>query len=124
MTVHDRWFIMPATATSDATNVIHSKYHDTDGILGFSGTVAAPEVVSVHYAALVQTFPGVDNWYIVRMFGEGDAGWSALNEIHTKTDTRTLADHAADVAPVLNDHFPGLSRAGGEWADSFKVTKP
>lgn len=125
MTVHDRWFIMPATTVMTETgDVIRPKYHDTGGIIGFSGTVAGSDVVSAHYPALAQMHPDVNNWYIVRMYGEDNAGWSALNEIHNKADTRTLADHAADVAPVLNNHFPGLSRAGGEWADSFRVSRP
>lgn len=121
---YDRWYLAPAV-TKPAPNtdgqMTTPKYADTAGIVGFAGTTTAPSVVETSYPALVQTHPDVDEWYIVRMYGDGDAGWSALNDIHNKGDTRTLADHANDVAPVLNSHFPDLERPGAEWAAAFKI---
>ena len=128
MTTYDRWFLTPAKTferTDNNGDIIEEytapKYHETDGITGFSGNTTTPDVINDHYPALIQTHPDVSEWYIVRMYGEDSAGWSALNEIHTHGDTRTLADHANDVAPVLNGHFPDLERSGSEWAKSFKI---
>lgn len=128
MVVHDRWFLTPAveiTRTDSGGNTISNgigpKYSDHADIVGFSGNTIPPSTASDHYPALTQTFPDVDRWYIVRFYGQDNPGWQALNQIHNHQDTRTLADHASDVAPVLNQHFPDLQRSGQEWADSFKV---
>lgn len=128
MPVYDRWFITPAEGferTGSDGNTVETvtrpKYSDTSGVAGFSGNTIEPSVVSTHYPALTQTYPDVESWYVVRMYGEDDSGFNALNEIHNKQDTRTLADHASDVAPVLNDHFPALDRSGSTWANSFVV---
>lgn len=129
-TVYDRWFITPAVTIEETDgdgDVISTglgpKYSDDSRIDGFAGNTTEPSVISTHYAALTQTYPDVSEWYIVRMYGEGNDGWSALNEIHNQLDTRTLADHASDVAPVLKDVFPGLNRSVAGWAESFRVDK-
>jgi len=116
---HDRWFLTPATTNSEGTTV--PKYADTDGVTGFSGNVVEPATVSDFYPALTQTYPDISEWYIVRMYGKGDVGYQALNTIHTKGDTRTLADHATDVAPVLSARFPDRDRTPDEWADAFRI---
>lgn len=129
MVVYDRWFLTPAVEfgeTDESGNVVETwtgpKYSDHTDITGFSGNTTTPDVVNDHYPTLVQVFPDVSEWYIVRMYGEDNPGWNALNEIHNHQDTRTLADHANDVAPVLNQHFPDLERPGEEWANSFFAT--
>ena len=129
--VYDRWFLSPAVQferTDSNGDVVETfiapKYSDASGISGFSGTTTTPDIISDSYPALTQTYPDVEEWYIVRMYGVGNSGWNALNTIHNYQDTRTLADHANDVAPVLNAHFPELSRSGQEWADAFRVTFP
>jgi hypothetical protein len=110
---------MPAVTDQNGTK--RPKYADADGITGFSGNTTTPDVVSDHYPALTQIHPDVDDWYIICCYGDGNVGYQALNEIAIKQDTRTLADHENDVAPVLNSHFPNLERSGQEWAESFKV---
>ena len=129
MTVYDRWFLLPAAEiehTDDEGNVISTftgpKYSDDDRIDGYSGCVTTPDVVDDFYPALTQTYPDISEWYIVRFYGQDNEGWNAINEIHNYQDTRTLADHADDVAPVLNAHFPDLDKGGEEWANSFWVT--
>lgn len=123
MPVYDRWFITPAIEVVPEARAPETrpKYSDTAGVAGYSGTLVEPAAIEGSYAALIETFADVAGWYVVRMYGEGDAGWQALNEIHNKTDTRTLADHATDVAPVLNRHLTGFDRNGTEWADAIKV---
>jgi hypothetical protein len=125
-TIYDRWFISPvaeyqeADESGETVTYKAPKYHDTEGIIGYSGVTISPATVSDHYPTLVQVYPDVSEWFIVRMHGEGISGWGAINAIHNYQDTRTLADHADDVAPVLNSHFPRLEWSGEKWADSIK----
>jgi hypothetical protein len=121
MVVYDRWFIVPQTGTGTPEDKYRPKYTDVSGISGFSGTPVDPTIVTDHYPALIQTYPNVPRWFIVRMYGDGNEGWDALNQIHNYYDTRTLADHAHDVAPILNAHFPNMDQTGEEWASSFSV---
>lgn len=101
--MYDRWFIVPAV---EVDGVLEPKYSDTDGIVGFSGNTFDPSVIEkAGYYGLIATYPDVKEWYIVRMYGEDNAGWNALNQIHVLGDTRTLADHQKDVAPIMRDRF-------------------
>jgi hypothetical protein len=117
--MHDRWFLTPATTNSEGETV--PKHADTDGVTGFSGNVVEPATVTDSYPTLTQAHPDISEWYVVRMYGKGDIGYQALNTIHAKGDTRTLAELATDVAPVLSAHFPALDKTPSEWADAFRV---
>jgi len=116
---HDRWFLTPATTNSEGTTV--PKYADTDGVTGFSGQTIDPATVADFYSSLTQTYPDVGQWYIARVYGDGNTGDQALDTIDQKQDTRTLADHATDVVPVLSAHFPALDKTPSEWAEAFRV---
>lgn len=121
MTTHNRWILTPATTPPNDGSGNYPKYADTDGITGFSGTTVSPDVVDGHYPTLIQTYPDVGTWYVVRMYGDDTAGSEALDEIHNYQDTRSLSDPAEDLAPILSDQFPGLNRSAEQWASSFNV---
>lgn len=120
---HDRWFLTPAVTRSDDSgdDVLTAKYTDVDGVTSWSGQTIDPATVDDSYPTLTQTHPDVAQWYIARLYGNGTTGYQALNTIHLKQDTRTLADHATDVVPVLSARFPDLDKTPSEWADAFRV---
>jgi hypothetical protein len=102
-------------------DVLTAKYTDSDGVTGWSGQTIDPATVADFYPTLTQTYPDVRQWYIARLYGEGDTGYQALDTIGLNGDTRTLADHATDVAPVLSARFPDLDKTPDEWADAFRI---
>jgi len=121
---HDRWFLTPAVTRSvgdSGGDVLTAKYADADGVTGWSGQTIDPATVGVFYPTLTQTYPDVGQWYVVRLYGDETAGYQALDTIGLNGDTRTLADHATDVAPVLSARFPDLDKTPSEWADAFRV---
>lgn len=104
MVTYDRWFITPAVQDDEGWS--YPKYSDHPDISGFSGnTFDSQAIYDAGYHGLIATYPGVETWYIVRMYGEGNLGWAALGEIHNHFDTRTLADHEHDVAPIMDQRF-------------------
>ena len=104
--MYDRWFITPAVVGSDDDQARYPKYSDHNDVSGFSGSIFHPSEIEIAgYYGLIAIYPDVESWYVVRMYGEDIAGWNALNEIHNHHDTRTLADHAHDVAPIMDDRF-------------------
>jgi hypothetical protein len=107
MVTYDRWFITPAVERDvDGEVETYPKYSDHTDVSGFSGnTFDSQEIYDAGYHGHIATYPDVAEWYIVRMYGEGAAGWNALGEIHNHFDTRTLADHAHDVAPIMDQRF-------------------
>lgn len=120
--VYDRWFIVPVSMTSDpGLDEVYPKYSDKPEIEGATGMTVSSSIVENHYPALTQRFPGVSEWFVGRYYGVGDSGWQALNQVHNNQDTRTLSDHAADVAPVLDDVLPGLDRSGVNLVNDFRV---
>ena len=126
---HDRWYLTPAVITEETDengNVLYiqtsPKYSDIDNIVGYAGATIPPSEISDSYAELVQTYPDVDPWYLVRMYGQGTAGEDAINTVSSKDDTRTLADHANAVVPILRRHCPSFDRSVSEWARGFRVT--
>jgi len=121
---HDRWFLMPAVRRSvddSGGDALTAKYTDADGVTGWSGQTIDPATVADFYPALTGGFPDVEQWYIARLYGDGTTGYQTLDQIHLKQDTRTLADHATDVAPVLSARFPDLDKTPSEWANAFRV---
>jgi hypothetical protein len=103
MVTYDRWFITPAV--QDAEWGLYPKYSDHPDISGYSGNTFEPgDVRGAGYHGLIATYPD-ETWYIVRMYGEGNLGWAALGEIHNHHDTRTLADHEHDIAPIMDQRF-------------------
>jgi hypothetical protein len=121
---HDRWFLTPAVrlpVDDSGGDVLTAKYTDADGLTGWSGQTIDPATVADFYPALADTYPDVAQWYIARVYGDGNTGYQALDTIDQKQDARTLADHATDVAPVLSAHFSDLDRAPSEWADAFRI---
>lgn len=117
MVVYNRWFIIPKEQID--TDEYRPKYVDNPDIEGWSGTKIPASDISQHYAGLTDQFPDVDEWYVIRIYGEDNPGSLALDTIHNNQDTRTLADRAADVAPVLNENLP--NHTGQEWGKSFKI---
>lgn len=122
MTVHRRWFIVPATTDADGRTV--PKYLDDEPTLAYNGEPVASDVVSENYPALTQVNPDITKWYIVQAHGRDNAAWQALNAVSVKADTRNLATNMSDVAPVLNARLPGLDRSGEAWERSFRMTLP
>lgn len=102
--VYDRWFITPPAEDERGTR--YPKYMDTDGIAAYVGTLFPTSVIeNGGYHGLLAEYPQYDEWYIVRMYGDGNPGWNALNQLHNHRDTRTLTDHQSDVAPIMNNRF-------------------
>jgi len=121
---HDRWFLTPAVRRSvddSEDDVLTAKYTDADGVTGWSGQTIAPATVADFYPALTDAYPDMEQWYVARLYGDGTTGYQALDTIGLNGDTRTLADHATDVAPVLDSHFSALDKTPSEWADAFRV---
>lgn len=120
--MNDRWFIMPAVREENdkGMTVTRPKYDDVDGVHGFSGTRMEPSEVGQSYAGLIQQFPDVEEWYVVRFYTTDDTGMGPLNEIHNKQDSRTLADHANDVAPLMESHF-GWDSSERDVGELFRV---
>ena len=125
MTTYDRWYLVPQEETTDSAGNTYNqpKYSDKDGIAGFSGNTVNESIVNDRYPALIDVYPDVNTWYIVRMYGIDNAGWEALNEVSVLGDTRNLASNPEDVKAVLNERFPALGdRTANKWAESFKVS--
>jgi hypothetical protein len=127
MVTYDRWYIVPAvefTEIDDEGNVERvytaPKYKDEPGLTGFSGATVSPSIVADPYPALIDIYPDVEAWYIVRFYGDDNPGWNALNNISVLGDTRNLATNPHDVEAVLNNLF-GESLDATEWAARFFV---
>jgi hypothetical protein len=107
MVTYDRWFITPAVERDvDGEVETYPKYSDHTDVSGFSGNTFEPGTIQgAGYYGLIAIYPDVAEWYVVRMYGEGNSGWAALGEIHNHHDTRTLADHESDVAPIMDQRF-------------------
>jgi len=121
---HDQWFLTPAalrTYEDTGEEFLTPKYADSAGVSSWSGETIAPATVTDFYPALTDTYPDVEGWYVVHMAGDGNTGNQALDTIGLNGDTRTLADLATDVAPVLDSHFSDLDRTPSEWADAFRI---
>lgn len=120
---YDRWYIVPAEEQTDENgNIIEiaPKYGNNDGINGYAGNTVEPSVIDTHYAGLIQQYPDIDEWYIVRLYGT----WAALNDISVLGDTRNLATNYQDVAAVLDQRFPDIDRDPEAWAEGFYVGTP
>jgi hypothetical protein len=127
MVTYSRWYIVP-TAGFDETDdqgavertYTRPKYSDEPGLTGFAGAIVDESIIEPSYPALIQIYPDVNDWYIVRFYGDDNPGWNALNNISVLGDTRNLATNASDVEAVLNQRF-GESLDASEWDARFFV---
>jgi len=97
------------------------KYAEASGVVGFAGHLVDPTTVSDFYPSLTQSYPDVKQWYIARVYGNGNTGNQALDSIDQKQDTQKLIDYPNDVPPVLSARFPDLDKTPSEWADAFRI---
>lgn len=127
-TTYDRWFIVPAD-TVEETNpdgtvrntYLRPRYADKGGLIGLSGNTVTPTVVNETHSNLVDQYPDIDPWYIVRLYGEGDTGKQSLDDISGYGETRDLSPDPSDVAAVHNNRPPGFDRRTEEWNKSYFI---
>lgn len=118
---YDRWYIVPSVEFERWNGTENApKYSENTGIEGIAGNTVEPSIIEDSYPALIQIYPDVSEWYIVRLYGT----WAALNDISVKQDTRNLATNPSDVAAVLNQRFPDLDRSPEEWSEGFFIGPP
>lgn len=113
----NRWYLTPSTGTGVDGDAFRPKYTDNSGIKGFSAVDVSEGAINDYYAAVIDQNPGVERWYICRLYGE----YTALQEISAKADTVTLALVGGQVGPILNAHFPDLDVPEEQWAEKLKV---
>lgn len=117
----DRWFVVPAVTLGEGNRRrIGPKYSDDPGVDGVSCEEFSPSEVAEDYPALVDANPGVETWYLARLFVlEGDE--TVLDDIAAQGDTEAVQDRG-NAAGLLNRRYPDRpEQSAAEWEGVFFV---